>query len=98
MLTKTKQTTAELVDALGEIKAELAALAEQEKEIVDQLKAKGAAIYQGGLFEANVFASTSSKLDKERLCKKHKLMSRWIEECTTTKPTLICKVTARVQR
>ena len=98
MLTKTKRTTAELVDELGEIKAGLAALADQEKEIIDQLKAKGVAIYQGDLFEANVFESTSSKLDREKLCRRHKLMSKWIEECTTTKPILICKVTARVQR
>jgi hypothetical protein len=98
MLTKTKETTAELVDRLGTIKAELAALSTDEKEIVEKLKAKGVAVYSGEFFDANVFESSSSKLNKEALCKKHKLMSKWIAACTTTTETTVCKVTARVQR
>lgn len=99
---KTKQkkelTTAEIVDQLGQVKAELANWKEEETHLVAQLKAKGVAIYQGDLFEANVFESSSSKLDKDQLCKKHKLMSKWLEACTTTTDTTVCKVTARVQR
>lgn len=92
------QRTAALVDRLGRVKADLATLAADEQYLVDELKKRGVAVYQGELFEANVFESSSSKLDKEKLCKKHKLMQKWLDQCTTSKSGLTCKVTAKVQR
>lgn len=87
-----------LVDRLGEVKARRAEAETEEKRIVEELKEHGAGVYSGDLFDANVFDSTSSKLDKAKLLKKHAKMAQWLEQCTTTTATLVCKVTARLAR
>lgn len=91
-------SNADLVDELGLIKAEISKAEKRAKEIIELLKTQGNAIYEGDLFDANVFASTSSSLDKEELCTKHKKMQDWLDECTHSKDTQTCKVTAKIAR
>lgn len=87
-----------LVDELGEIKAHVASLVKRETEIVDLLKKKGVKVYEGDLFEANVFASTRSSLDVKALIEKHPRLAPVLSTFTRTTPMLVCKVQAKVRR
>lgn len=93
-----EQKTARTVDTLGKIKAKLAELKALEEALIEELKAGGPSIYSGDLFEANVFASSSSRLNKEELFKKHKKLQQWYAECTESKDILVCKLQAKVVR
>jgi hypothetical protein len=94
----TATPVASLVDELGEVKATVALLAKRENEIIELLKRKGVSVYQGRLFEANVFESSRSSLDVKALIAKHPKLAPTISKFTKTTPLLVCKVQAKVQR
>lgn len=87
-----------IVDDLGKVKAKLAKLAVIEKQLVDALKAQGAAVYQGETFEANVFDSSKSSVDIKTLVTDYPKLAPIISKYTKTTPMLVCKVQAKVQR
>lgn len=85
----------DLVDRLGRVKADIADLAAQEKEIVDELKARGTDTYKGALFEANVFSQNRSTTSWKDVCAEAKVPQPIINKHTTSKYILVCTVTAR---
>ncbi len=97
MNAKVKKLTniTELVDRLGRIKADMADLEAQEKEAVEELKARGINTYEGKLFSANVFSQSRSKTDWKEVCKEARVPSKIIAKHTDTSDILVCKVTAR---
>lgn len=86
-----------LVDKLGKVKAQAAAIAAEEKRLVDQIKALGLGTHNGTLFDAVVFTQTSTQVDWAAIVRKAKISQRLIAANTTSKPITICKVTARTQ-
>lgn len=97
MATKLKklQSLSDLVDELGRVKADLADLGAREKEIVDQLKARGTDTYKGELFEANVFSQSRSTTAWAEVVKEAKVPQIVINKHTKSSDILVCKVTAR---
>lgn len=90
--------TAALVDELGRTKAQIATLAEREKEIVDCLKKKGVQVYAGDLFEANVFETTTTSFKRKECLQANPKLAKILDKYTETKGILACKVQAKIAR
>lgn len=83
----------ELVDKIGLMKAQLAPLEAQLKADIDKLKANGADLYIGNLYEVNVFPVTTDRLDMEAV--RSHLSRQFIAAHTNTSTSLTAKVQAR---
>lgn len=92
--------TAALVDRLGVLKAEIAALEDILKPLGAQLKETGPGVYSGTLYDATV-----SQIDRETLAmdavrayfNRTPAGKRWLKAHTTTSSYLDLRVKARVQ-
>lgn len=83
------------VDRLGALKAQIAELKMEHDKIVDLLKEAGTDVYDGNLFEANVFPQTKSLTDWEDVARALKAKPALIRKHTRLVETLVCKVTSR---
>lgn len=83
-----------LVDKIGKLAAEIAALESQYKADIGALKALGVDRYQGEWYEVNVFDQTRSTLDMAAV--RAKLSPQFIAAHTTTTDVRVAKVTARL--
>lgn len=91
----TKLNVRDLVDALGQLKAQKAAIADQEDRLVTRLKDLGVDEYHGKLFDAVVFEQNRATVDWPAIVKRYKIPARVVTKYTTVTPSLTCKVTAR---
>ena len=89
-----------IVDQLGNIKAQIADLEEQEKALRDQIVARGEKEVEGDLFRATVSQSEREGRDQvfknkiEELISEH-LSAQFIRAHTTSTPITTVRVAAR---
>lgn len=86
--------TAALVDEIGTMKARLAPLLAQLKELEGSLKAYGPGRYQGAAYEATISLSERETLDMKAV--REKLSRQFITANTRVTEVSTLKVTARV--
>ena len=86
---------ANVVDQLGAVKAQIAALTRTEKTLKDQLVAQGPGEYNGKLFRATVSEYDRETLDMEAV--RAKLSPQFIAAHTTTTECTTVRVTAQVR-
>jgi hypothetical protein len=84
-----------LVDALGNLKAEMAALAERERNIKAQLIQAGVDELEGDLFRCTISKSERESLNMEAV--REKLSPQFIRCHTKTVPVTTVRVVARTQ-
>lgn len=89
----TKHLTPELVNYIGLLKAELAPLEKRLEEAVDELKSRGRGVFEGTLYDANVYEQTKQLLDMDAV--RAKLTHQFIAANTRPSTSVICKVTAK---
>lgn len=95
----TPKTIKAAVDRLGEVKAAIATLEQEEDTLARKLKAQGVGVYSGVLFDANIFSQDREAVDWKGLA--HEVGFTTRQKNKYTKPmvsTLYCKVTARMAR
>lgn len=85
--------SAEVVDELGLIKAQIAKLEEREKALTDALKATGCDSFAGKFYDATVSRSTRDTLDTKAL--KAALGDEIVAEYTKSTPVVTLKLTAK---
>lgn len=83
----------ELVDKIGMLKALLAPQLKLLEDDLAKLKAMGPKVYEGKLYEVNVFDQERNTLDMDAV--REKLSPQFITAHTTTKDVRIAKVQAR---
>jgi len=81
------------IDALGAIKAQIAALEEREKELRDEVAAMGAGSHEGELFKVTVIMTERETLDMKAV--RAKLSPQFITAHTRVTPVTTVKVAAR---
>jgi hypothetical protein len=84
---------ADLVDKIGAAKAVLAPGLEDLDAMIEQLKAQGAAVYSGDLFDANVFDSERTKYNMDAI--REKLTPQFLRAHSKQFNVRTCKVTAK---
>jgi|SRR6516164_3938896 len=84
---------ADIVDCLGTVKAEIAALQAKEKELADRLKLTGLTEIDGTLFRATVCTSDRETVDTKSL--RADLGEDCIKPYLRSQPVTICRVNAR---
>ena len=96
-ISKVRANTAitEIVDQLGSVKAQIAALTRVEKSLKDALVAKGAGEYDGLTFRATVSESTRETLDMEAV--RGKLSPQFIAAHTNVTDVTTVRVVAQVR-
>ena len=82
-----------VIDQLGFLKAEIAALVEQEKKLKKQLIDSGAGAHQGQFYDASVSLSERESLDMDAV--RAKLSPQFIRAHTKVTPVVTVRVTAR---
>ena len=90
-MTKTNVTAT--VDRLGELKARIAELEREEKELRDTVVELGPGAYEGERYRVTVSATERSTLDMEAV--REKLSAQFIRAHTKTKEVTVVRVTAR---
>lgn len=90
----TNKQLADLVDQLGNLKADIANLTTKEKAIKDKLIAAGAAEIDGNIFRATISRGERCTLDMDAV--RAKLSPQFIAAHTKETPTVTVRVTARV--
>lgn len=97
---KSNGSLAKVVDDLGVIKAQIAKCKAIEDKLIKKLKDRGCRVYEGVLYEANVFEQSRTLIDWEGVVKE--LVSfvppRVLEKHTNNLAIVVCKVTARKTR
>lgn len=83
-----------LIDALGNVKAEIANLADRERKLKAQLVALGDGAYDGDLFRATVSTAERSTLDMDAV--RAKLSPQFITANSKVTKSTTIKVVARV--
>ena len=83
----------ELVDKIGLLKATLAPQLQQLEDDLKRLKAQGVNVYEGKLFEVNVFDSERNTLDMDAV--REKLSPQFISAHTKTAVVRTAKVQSR---
>jgi len=81
------------IDALGQLKAQIADLESQESKLKKAITASGAGAYEGSLFRVTVTISSRETLDMEAV-RKH-LSPQFIRAHTRSSETTTVRVTAR---
>jgi hypothetical protein len=85
----TTPTNRDPVDLLGEVKAQIAALQLVEKDLRDQVAARGPGAYEGETFRATVSVAEVGRLDmkaaKEKLSRQFIAANTHYSEVTTVK-------------
>jgi hypothetical protein len=84
---------ADMVDSLGTVKAEIAALQAKEKELVDKLKLTGLKEIDGTLFRATVCSTNRETVDTKSL--RADLGENIIAPYLRNQLVTICRVNAR---
>ena len=86
-----------LVDNLGTVKAQIAKLQKLETRLVNRLKDKGLGVYEGSLFQANVFSQGRTDVDWEAVAREVAMIipPRILLKHTKSTSIVVCKVTAR---
>lgn len=93
MATKTITNLATTIDALGAIKAEIAALTLKEKALKDNLAGLAAGAYEGDLFRLAISETVRCTLDMDAV--REKLSPQFIAAHTNETPVRTLKVSAR---
>lgn len=88
-----KSNLTSTIDALGALKAQLAELQRQEKELRDVLIENGPGAYEGELFRVTVSESERETLDMEAV--REKLSPQFIRAHTRVTPVVMVRVVAR---
>ena len=83
----------ELVDKIGLLKTALAPQLQQLEDDLAKLKAQGVAVYEGKLYEVNVFDQERNTLDMAAV--REKLSPQFITAHTKTASVRIAKVQSR---
>jgi hypothetical protein len=81
------------IDRLGQLKAQLAELAREEKELKAVLVEQGEGAYEGQLFRVTVSYSERETLDMDAV--REKLSAQFIRAHTRTTPVTSVRVVAR---
>ena len=84
------------VDRLGAIKAKIAALTSDEKELKELLTSYGPGEYEGKLFRATVTEAERNTLDMDAV--RAKLSPQFIAAHTSATPTVTVRVVARTRK
>lgn len=84
-----------MVDELGKLKADIAALELLEKAIVDKLKTMGAGNYAGKKYDAVVYDMDKSSTDWKELMFDLGFSQGLVDRYTDSKPVTALKVTAK---
>lgn len=88
-----------LVDELGELRAKIAALREEETKVEEAIKSHGAGAYDGELFRANVIvadrATTAWKAVAEHLSPSRQLVTAHTTVSTVTSIKVTARLTAK---
>lgn len=87
------KTTAQLVDRIGELRAQIAPTQELLKALEAELKSRGPGAYQGVLWDANVSNYTRETLDMAAV--RAKLSAQFIRAHTNETEVTTLRVTAR---
>jgi hypothetical protein len=87
---------APIVDRLGLVKAQIAKLTLEEKDLKGVLASHGAGAYEGELYRATVSHSELETLDMDAV--RAKLSRKFIEGHTKTTPVITVRVFARSGR
>lgn len=95
-LGQTNQALANCVDALGEIKAKISELCEQEADLKQILIFADLPAIEGKLFRATVSHQQRTTLDPDKV--KLFLTPEQIEACTRTSDCTVVKVSAKTRR
>jgi hypothetical protein len=90
---QTIDTTLTLVDQLGILKAEIAALQAEEKKLKEQLIALGLGSHEGLMYDANVTEKSRDSLDMDAV--RAKLSPQFMRAHTKTTTYPEVRVTAR---
>jgi len=83
------------VDALGELKAQIANLEKLEKTLRDQIAAQGAGAYEGELFRASVSVAERETIDWRAIAEKLSPSRQLITAHTSAKEVVTVRVAAR---
>lgn len=89
----TAPTNRDPVDLLGEVKAQIAALQMVEKDLRDQVAARGPGAYEGDTFRATVSVAERGILDQKAV--REKLSAQFIRAHTHYSDVTTVKVVAR---
>lgn len=81
------------IDRLGMIKAQIAALEEEEDRYRDQVQRLGPGTHSGRLYDATVSSSTKVTVDMDAV--RVKLGEAWVARHSRRTPTVVVRVTAR---
>lgn len=90
-----KKRIAELVDALGNTRAELAELKDQESDIKSRLIALGVDVAEGDYYRANVVTSNRTTIDWKTIAAKLEPSRQLVRAHTTEKEVVSVRCTAR---
>jgi hypothetical protein len=91
-------TIKNIVDELGALKAQIAILEARESEIAKILKARGAGVNEGPLFDANVIVADRNSVDWKAIALKLEPSRQLVTAHTSTSTVVTLKVTARLNR
>ena len=93
---KLPRSTADLVDQLGTLKAQVAELTQLEKILKDALAAKGEGEYEGKIFRATVAFSNRGSLDMDAV--RGKLSAQFLSAHTTYCEVTTVRVVGRMRK
>lgn len=91
----TKKDIAQLVDALGDTRAALADLKNQEADIKTKLIAAGVTPVEGEYYRATVVTSDRTYIDWKEICAKLNPSRQLVTAHTAVKPVVSVRCTAR---
>jgi hypothetical protein len=91
----TKKDIAGLIDALGDTRAAMADLKDQEADIKTKLIAAGVKIAEGDYFRANVVTSDRTYIDWKTIAAKLKPSHQLVSAYTTVREVISIRCTAR---
>ena len=83
------------IDALGEVKAQIANLEAQEKALRDQIAARGEGAYEGELFRASVSITERESIDWKAIAAKLEPSRQLITAHTSAKEVTTVRVVSR---
>lgn len=84
-----------MIDDLGRLRAEIAALEVTEKTLVEKIKTLGAGRRSGKLFEANAYWQTRFNIDWPAIMEEAKVPRKLIKKYTDENHVLCLTLTAR---
>ena len=86
----------QLVDDLGQIKAEMAILKSDESALRDKLLASGVTVVEGDLFRANVVDANVNRIDWKAIAAKLKPSRQLVKAHTNHSVVTSVRITSRI--